>query len=95
MWFVGGNVSPMALMMFANMLGTTMKNVSNVNKAFAKYSKMDKSQVNIFKGLYVICCFIPLLVALFRFSKLGIFPTHDADFIPLLEKRKAMQEMIN
>ena len=95
MWFVGGNVSPMALMMFANLLGIVLANASNVNKAFAKYSKVDKSQVNMFKLLYLICCFVPLSVAFYKFSKLGIFPTHDADFIPTLEKRKPLQEMIN
>ena len=87
MWLIGSSVSPITLMMFVTMIGTTITNLSNTNNIFNKFSKVDKSSLKLFKLIYIVCCFIPMAFVLYRFSKLGILPNKDADFIPLLEQR--------
>ncbi|GAT91930.1 hypothetical protein conserved [Entamoeba histolytica] len=93
-WLTGSSVSYINLMFTATLINNFVNSLSNVNEVFKKYTSIDKSTILILKVVYLIACCGILGIAVYKFSKMGILPNRDSDFLPSLSQRMIVQEII-
>ncbi|EDR22119.1 hypothetical protein, conserved [Entamoeba dispar SAW760] len=86
-WLTGSSVSYINLMFTATLISNFVNSVSNVNEVFKKYTTIDKNTILILKVVYLIACCGILGIAVYKFSKMGILPNRDSDFLPSLSQR--------
>ncbi|KAL7719569.1 hypothetical protein QTN25_003272 [Entamoeba marina] len=86
-WLMGTSVNYINIMLSFMLLSTFFSTLTNVNKAFKPYQIIEKSVLNIYKIIYIVCCFVILGLVIYKFKGMGIMPNRPADFISSLEER--------
>ncbi|ELP93075.1 hypothetical protein EIN_053000 [Entamoeba invadens IP1] len=86
-WIMGSSVSYISIMFTFMLVSNFFASLSKVNEVFAKFDVLERGMLLIFKGLYILCSSTTLLLAIYKFSNMGILPNKPSDFIPSLSVR--------